>query len=121
MDAATIPAPIVAVAHELAEGLWAWARGHRRATLAEHERGVLALFRRLMGPALAATLAEALGTDRPAAGRLREPCPGCGRRREPHARRKRELVSVCGAMRLERPYYYCGPCKRGWCPADATL
>ena len=121
MDAATIPDPIVAVARELAEALWARAREHRRAGLAEHEQGVLAIFRRLMGPALGATLAAALGTDHPAARRLREPCPGCGARRKPHARRKRELLSVCGAVRLERPYYYCGPCKRGWSPADAAL
>jgi hypothetical protein len=121
MDPATIPDPILAVARELAEGLAAWARGHRGAALAEHEQGVLALFRRLMGPALGATLAEALGTDRPVAGRLREACPGCGRRAKPHARRKRAVLSVCGAVRLERPYYYCGACRRGWAPADATL
>jgi hypothetical protein len=121
MDPATIPDPIVALAQELADGLRAWAREHPSATLAEHEQGVLALFRRLMGPALGATPAEALGTERPAAGRLREPCPGCGRRAKPHARRERELLSVCGAVRLERPYYYCGACRRGWAPADATL
>jgi hypothetical protein len=121
MDPATIPDPIVAVAEELAAELRSWARAHRRAALAEHEQGVLALFRRLMGPALAATLAEALGLDRPASRRLREPCPGCGRRAKPHARRKRELLTVCGAVRLERAYYYCGACRRGWSPADGTL
>jgi hypothetical protein len=121
MDAATIPAGIVALGQEVAAGLWAWAREHRGATLAEHEQGVLALFRRLMGPALGATVSEALGTGHPAAGRLREPCPSCGRRAKPHARRKRELLSICGAVRLERPYYYCSACKRGWCPADAVL
>ena len=79
MDAATIPDPIVALAQELADGLRAWARAPQRATLAEHERAVLALFLRLMGPALGATLAEALGTGRPTASGLREPCPGCSR------------------------------------------
>ena len=43
MDAATIPDPVVALAQELADGLRAWAREHQRATLAEHEQGVLAL------------------------------------------------------------------------------
>jgi hypothetical protein len=121
MDPATIPDPIVAVGRALAEALWAQASEHRRATLAEHERAVLAIFRRLMGRALGATLAEALGTDRAAARRLREACPGCGARRRPHARRARELLTVCGAARLERPYYHCGPCGRGWAPADAAL
>ena len=121
MDAATIPQGIVAVGRQVAEGLWAWARDHRRATLAEHERGVLELFRRLMGSGLGAVVAEATGTAHPAAARLREPCPGCGQRRAPRKPRKRELLTVCGAVRLERPYYYCRPCRRGWAPADATL
>lgn len=121
MDAATIPAEIVAVGRQVAEGLWAWARDHRRATLAEHERGVLELFRGLMGAALGAAVAEASGAAHPAAGRLREPCPGCGLKRAPRRARKRELLTICGAVRLERPYYYCKPCRRGWAPADATL
>lgn len=121
MDPATIPAPIVALGQQLAEGLWAWVRQHRRATLAEHERGVLGLFRRLMGPALGAALAVALGLERPVARRLREACPDCGARRKAHAWRKRQLLTVCGAVRLDRPYYYCGACKRGWAPTDATL
>jgi hypothetical protein len=121
MDPATIPAPIVALAQQLAAGLWAWARTHRGATLAEHEQGVLALFRQLMGPALGVALAVALGLDRPVARRLREPCPDCGRRRPAHAWRKRQLLTVCGAVRLDRPYYYCGPCRRGWSPTDEAL
>ena len=121
MDPATIPAPIVALARQLAEGLWAWAREPRRAGLKEHEQGVQALSRRLMGPALGATLAVALGLDRPAARRLREPCPACGARRKPHAWRKRQLLTVCGAVRLDRPYFYCDRCKHGWAPADELL
>lgn len=121
MDAATIPEGIVAVGRQVAEGLWAWAREHRRAELKEHERGVLELFRRLMGPALGATVAEATGLAHPAAARLRAPCPACGLRRAPRRPRKRELLTICGALRLDRPYYYCKPCKRGWAPADATL
>ena len=121
MDPATIPTPIVALGQQFAEGLWAWARTHRGATLAEHEQGVLALVRRLMGPALGAVLAVAPGLERPVARRLREPCPTCKRRRRPHAWRVRQVLTVCGPVRLERPYYYCGPCKQGWSPTDATL
>jgi hypothetical protein len=121
MDAATIPAPIVALGQQFAEDLWGWVRRHRRATLAAHEQGVLALVRRLLGPALGAALAVALGLDRPVARRLTEPCPDCGTRRKPHAWRKRQLLTVCGAVRLGRPYYYCAPCRRGWSPTDETL
>lgn len=121
MDAATVPSPIVALAEELARALEAWAREHRGAPLAEHERGVLQILRRFMGPVLGAVLARALGLDRPVSRRLREACPACGARREPHGRRRRELLTICGAVGLERPYYYCAACKRGWSPADATL
>lgn len=121
MDPATSPAGIVAVAQELAASLWTWARTHRQATLAEHEQGVLALIRQRMGPALGATLTAALELDHPAARRLREPCPSCGQRRKPHARRQRALLSVCGTARLTRPYYYCRPCQAGWSPADVVL
>jgi hypothetical protein len=121
MDAATIPDPIVALGQQVAAGLWAWARAHRGAELAEHEQGVLALFRRLMGPALGVALAVALGLDRPVARRLREPCPTCRRRRRVHAWRVRRVLTVCGPVRLGRPYYYCGPCKRGWSPTDEAL
>jgi hypothetical protein len=121
MDPATVPSPIVARALALAAELERWAREHRRATLEEHERGVLAIVRRFMGPALAAVVAGALGLDRPVARRLREACPDCGARRRPHAWRARQLLTVCGAVRLERPYYYCPACRRGRCPADEAL
>lgn len=49
----TARSPQVELAPQLAAALERWARAHRRATLAEHEQGVLGLFRHLMGPALA--------------------------------------------------------------------
>jgi hypothetical protein len=122
MDAATVPDRIVAVAAELAAELAGWARAHPTATLAEHERGVLAIFRRAMGPALGAVVARAQGLERPATRRLRESCPDCGARRKPHdPARARQVLTICGAVRLARPYYYCGPCRRGWAPTDARL
>lgn len=121
MTPETIPSPIVPPLQEAAEALEAWARTHRRATLAEHEQGVLAIFRAVMGPALAAVLRRALELDQPVARRVRSSCPGCGRRRRPHSWRKRQVLSVCGAASLTRAYYYCGSCRRGWCPVDQTL
>lgn len=122
MDAAPIPAGIVALGQHLAQELAAWTRAHPNATLAEHEHGVLAIFRQHMGAGLQAVLAHAQGLDRPATRRLRAACPGCGARRKPHdPARGRQVLTVCGAVRLERPYYYCRPCGRGWAPTDARL
>jgi len=122
MSAATTPSPIVALLERAGEQLEHWARDHRRATLAEHEQGVLGIMRQLMGAVLGAVLTRALALDQPTTARVRASCPGCGQRRKPHARpRPRQFLSVCGAVRIARPYYSCAACRRGWAPADATL
>ena len=121
MEAGAAPSGIVAAVGELGEALEAWAREHRGADLAAHERGVLELVRQRLGRLLGATLERALGLDQPAVGRLRSGCPGCGRRRKPHAWRRRALLTTCGAVTVRRPYYYCRPCERGWSPTDSAL
>src|SRR6185503_1369700 len=106
MSAATIPSPIVALLEQAGEQLERWARDHRRATLAEHEQGVLRIFRQVMGAALGAVLTRALALDQPSTARLRASCPGCGQRRKPRPRlRPRQFLSICGAVRIARFYY----------------
>jgi hypothetical protein len=121
MSAEPIPSPIVPVVQQLAEALEGWARAHRGASLAEHERGVLELVRRALGPLLGATVGRALGLDHPAAVRVRAACPGCRRRQPAHGWRERRVLTACGPMPLRRPYFWCRRCRRGWVPADATL
>src|SRR6266849_1109500 len=121
MDLEPVPSGIVARLLEAAKELEEWAVEHRQATLAEHEKGVLRIFRRVMGPALGAVLERALGLDHPAAQRHRAACPECGVRRRPHQWRNRQPVSVCGETPFERPYYWCAACQRGWVPADEVL
>jgi hypothetical protein len=98
-----------------------WAVEHRQASLAEHERGVLRIFRRVMGPVLGGVLERALGLDHPAAQRQSAACPECGKRCRPHQWRERKPVSVCGSTPFQRPYYWCPGCERGWAPADEVL
>jgi len=81
MEREPVPSAIVARLLEAAKELEEWAVEHRQATLAEHEKGVLRIFRRVMGPALGAVLERALGLDHPAAQRQRAACPECGVRR----------------------------------------
>ena len=71
MEREPVPSAIVARLLEAAKELEEWAVEHRQATLAEHEKGVLRIFRRVMGPALggARTGAGAGSAGHPAATR----------------------------------------------------
>src|SRR6266851_5330916 len=121
MDREPVPSAIVTRLLEAAKEFEEWAVEHRQANLAEHERGVLRIFRRVMGPVLGAVLERALGLDQPSAQRQRATCPECGTRRRPHQWRQRQPVSVCGDTPFQRPYYWCPTCERGWIPADEVL
>ncbi len=48
------------------------------------------------------------------------PC-ACGRRARYVERRWKSFHSVVGELKLERAYYYCGECERGFCPRDQAL
>jgi len=96
MDAEPNPSAIVTQLMHAAHQLEHWADSRRSANLAEHEQGVLAIFRQIIGPALGAVLERAQGLDQPTARRVRATCPGCGKRRRPHQWRTRQPLSVCG-------------------------
>jgi hypothetical protein len=121
MAAEPVPPAIVAAVSGLGEALGNWSRSQRTASLDEHEQQVLGLLRQVAGTLLGAVLEEALGLGEPSLERVRSSCPGCGTRRRRQSWRRRELVTVCGVVTIRRPYYYCRPCQRGWCPSDATL
>ena len=121
MNPELVPSAIVTQLLEAAAVQERWADTHRTASLAEHEQGVLGIFRRTLGPVLGAVLERALRLDQPASGRQRAACLECGRRRRPHQWRTRRPLSVCGPTPFRRPYFWCGPCGRGWVPADSAL
>jgi hypothetical protein len=45
-------------------------------------------------------------------------CGGSARYRDRH---EKTFESVLGPLRLERAYYHCAACRRGFCPRDQTL
>jgi hypothetical protein len=49
-----------------------------------------------------------------------QPC-SCGRSARYVDRRAKPFQTVLGELRLERAYYYCGACQRGFCPRDQQL
>jgi hypothetical protein len=48
------------------------------------------------------------------------PCP-CGQRARYGGRRSKRFETVLGALTLERAYYSCAACGRGFCPRDQIL
>lgn len=120
--AESVPASIVACLEQLGEELATWVQAHHDGTLATHEQGVLHAVRQAMPGLLGAVVQASTRALAPAQPRLRAPCPACGTRTAPRKQwRRRQVRTVCGLVRYERPCYWCRGCRRGWSAADATL
>ena len=48
-------------------------------------------------------------------------CPQCGKRTGSQSWRNRTVLTVCGKVGFERPWYVCPECGHGWSPVDETL
>jgi hypothetical protein len=118
----TIPEPIVAAAHELAEALGSWCSAGQDASLAAHEAAVLDRVRTALPRLLEAVVRGATSGLHPRLARAPRRCPGCGQRTAPRADpRPRQVLTQCGPVRLVRPYFHCGRCQRGWSVLETTL
>ena len=54
-------------------------------------------------------------------GQERAACPQCGGSVRSRGLVSRTVETMVGEMTLERPYFYCGRCKRGFYPLDEVL
>ena len=70
----------------------------------------------IMGRALAGRL----NADRSDAAGARLPCP-CGARARYAGRRPKTFTTALGEMRLQRAWYHCGACGKGFAPRDRAL
>jgi len=72
---------------------------------------------------LTAGVTEALVRQRHAEALRQEraPCPQCGRWVRTRGLVPRRVETLVGEMILERPYFYCEGCKRGFYPLDQAL
>lgn len=119
--AEALPGGIVAILERFGAELVAWARAHREAPLAEQEQGVLAVVRQITPRLLEEVLR--LSTDGLGAPGApgRPPCPACGARARVQSWRPRRVLTICGPISVERPWYVCRGCRHGFSPVDATL
>lgn len=106
---------------ELATELMSWSQDHRDASLADQEQAVLEAVRGVLPDLLGMVLKECTSAIRLPLAQWRQPCPCCRQRRGLHQWRERQLITICGSIRFERPYYYCRTCQCGWAPADTSL
>ena len=116
-----IPEQIVAVVSELAESLAAWCEAGRDGRLEEHETAVLERVRAVLPRILEAVVEEATSELAPRVREARAACPSCGRRVKPHQERTRQVLTQCGAVTIERPWYTCERCHHGWSVVETTL
>jgi len=112
-----LPAAIVAAGQTLVAELSRWAAAHPDSSLAEQEDAVLAAVRRAQPALLLAVLQATLRA------RTREParCPHCQHRAGVHDWRPRQVLTVCGPLRWERPWARCTACGAHFGAGDATL
>jgi len=116
-----IPEQIVAAVTRLAESLASWCEEGRDGRLEQHEGAVLERVRRVL-PALLEAVVEVAtsGLARRVRGG-RSACPRCGRKARPHQERPRQVLTQCGPVTIERPWYTCARCHHGWSVMETTL
>ncbi len=117
----TLPPSIVAPLEQLAEDLVSWAHAHRDSSLADVEQAVLGAVRAALPARLGAVLPLSTRALEPGLCRAPAACPTCGQRCRVQSWRRRRVLTVCGRLEWERPWFTCAACHHGWSPGDATL
>jgi hypothetical protein len=99
-----------------------WCEQGRDQPLASHEASVLRLVRRVLPRLLEAVVEAATSELDRRLRRARQACPGCGKQTPPwEAARPRQVLTPCGAITVERPWYHCRTCRQGWSAVETVL
>ncbi|MCC7370811.1 MAG: ISKra4 family transposase [Chloroflexi bacterium] len=116
-----IPEQIVAAVTTLAESLAGWCEEGRDGRLEQHEAAVLERVQQVLPQVLEAVVEVATSGLAPRVREASAACPSCGRRVKPHQERPRQVLTQCGAIVIERPWYTCERCHHGWSVVETTL
>jgi hypothetical protein len=116
-----IPEQIVAALGVLAESLATWCEEGRDGRLEQHEAAVLERVRQALPQVLGAVVEVATSGLAPRVRGQRSACPQCGRKVRPHQERPRQVLTQCGPVTIERPWYSCERCHHGWSVVETTL
>jgi len=108
---AELKARLLAEAEVAIDKLLTTRRAPGEASLADIERVVRAAGQQIE-QALTAALAGESTAELPAWPH----CPACGRKMKNKGKRRRRVVTETGEVELERPYYHCAACGRGFFP-----
>ena len=112
---------MIAHLEALGQTLLALARQHRDGSLATLEQAVLGAVRQASADLLADVLQLSTTSLRPATAHWRQVCPHCGQRVRAHEWRSRTVLTVCGPVTWQRPWFHCPRCRQGFSPADEVL
>lgn len=116
-----IPEQIVAAVTELAKSLAQWCEDGRDGRLQQHETAVLERVRPALPKLLGAVVEVATSGLAARVRDQRSACPQCGRKVRPHQERLRQVLTQCGLVTIERPWYTCERCHHGWSVVETTL
>lgn len=108
---AELKARLLAEAEVAIDKLLTTRRAPAEASLADIERGV-----RAAGQQIEQALTAALAGESTAELPPWPNCPACGRKMKNKGKRRRRVVTETGEVELERPYYHCAACGRGFFP-----
>jgi hypothetical protein len=117
----TLPLSMIAPLETLGKTLLDVAREHRDAPLAELEQEVLAAVRAIMPELLQGVILTVSTSLQLGKAGIRPACPECGERTEAQSWRQRTVLTVCGKISFERPWYVCPQCGHNWSPTDQSL
>jgi hypothetical protein len=117
----TLPAAMIAQLQVLGQALVRITQEHRAASLATLEQAVLEAVRATLPDLLTTVVQTSTRALQEPHCYWRQPCPRCGQWARVQSWRPRTVLTICGVIRWERPWYVCRPCQHGFSPADASL
>lgn len=117
----TLPIGIITSLETLGWRLAGIGREHRDGSLEELEQAVLEAVRTALPELLRDVVVMATSSISLSEAGVKTACPECGQRTGVQSWRSRSVLTVCGKVSFQRPWYVCPKCGCGWSPADMGL